>query len=90
MSTQKQQDLEKKALDQLMSGKSLFCKDGAFAPMLKSFIEKALESEMEDHLNNDERSKGNKRNWKGTKTINSGLGTFEIATPQDRHNSFEP
>ena len=90
MSTQEQQDLEKKALEQLMSGKSLFGKDGAFAPMLKSFIEKALESEMEGHLNNDERSKGNKRNGKGTKTIKSGLGTFEIETPQDRHSSFEP
>ena len=49
--TQKEQELlEKKALDQLLTGKSLFGKEGAFAPMLKSFIEKALESEMEHHL----------------------------------------
>lgn len=40
MTTQEQQELENKALDQFMSGKSLFGKDGAFAPMLKSFIEK--------------------------------------------------
>ena len=37
-------DIEKKALEQLKSGKSLFGKDGAFAPLLKGFIEKALES----------------------------------------------
>lgn len=90
MTTQEQQELEKKALEQFMSGKSLFGKDGAFAPMLKSFIEKALESEMEGHLNDGERSKGNKRNGKGKKTIKSGLGTFDIETPQDRHSSFEP
>lgn len=90
MRTQEQQELEKKALEQFMSGKSLFGKDGAFAPMLKSFIEKALEAEMEDHLDSEERSNGNKRNGKGKKTIKSGFGTFDIDTPQDRHSSFEP
>src|SRR5690554_7323789 len=90
MTTQEQQELEKKALEQFMSGKSLFGKDGAFAPMLKNFIEKALESEMEAHLDEQQRSKGNKRNGKGKKTIKSGFGTFDIETPQDRHSSFEP
>lgn len=90
MTTQEQQELEKKALEQFMSGKSLFGKDGAFAPMLKNFIEKALESEMEGHLDEQERSKGNKRNGKGRKTIKSGFGTFDIETPQDRQSSFEP
>lgn len=90
MTTQEQQELEKKALEQFISGKSLFGKDGAFAPMLKNFIEKALESEMEGHLDGQERSKGNKRNGKGKKTIKSGFGTFDIETPQDRLSSFEP
>ena len=80
----------KKALEQLKSGKSLFGKDGAFAPLLKGFIEKALESEMEGHLDESERIRGNKRNGKGKKTIKSSTGSFEIATPQDRHSSFEP
>ncbi len=73
-----------------MSGKSLFGRDGAFVPMLKNFIEKALESEMEGHLDEQERSKGNKHNDKGKKTVKSGFGTFDIETPQDRHSSFEP
>jgi transposase-like protein len=51
MMTQKQIDhLQEKALTQLKSGQSLFGKDGAFAPMLKGFIEAALEAEMEAHL----------------------------------------
>ena len=82
--------IEKKALEQLKSGKSLFGKDGAFAPLLKGFIEKALESEMEDHLDKPERIRGNKRNGKGKKTIKSTAGSFEIETPQDRHSNFEP
>ena len=83
-------ELQSKALDQFKSGKSLFGKDGAFAPMLQSFIEKALEAEMEAHLNEDERSKGNKRNGKGKKTVKSSSGEITISTPQDRQSSFEP
>jgi len=83
-------DFEKKALDQFKSGKSLFGRDGAFAPMLKSFIEKALEAEMEEYLSDVEREGGNKRNGKGRKTVKSSAGSFEIETPQDRHSSFEP
>jgi transposase-like protein len=84
------EEIEKKALEQFKSGKSLFGKDGAFAPMLKNFIEKALEAEMEEHLDDEERLRGNKRNGKGKKTIKSSTGTFEIDTPQDRQSSFEP
>ena len=89
--TQTEQDLlEKKALDQLLSGKSLFGKEGAFAPMLKNFLEKALEAEMENHLSLSDSTENNKRNGKGKKTIKSGIGTFEIQTPTDRNSSFEP
>lgn len=90
MTQEEVNEMEKKALEQFSKGKSLFGKDGAFAPMLQSFIEKALESEMEGHLDSDERSKGNKRNGKGKKTIKSGTGTFDIQPPQDRQSSFEP
>jgi len=84
------EELQRKALEQFKSGKSLFGKGGAFAPMLKQFIEAALESEMEAHLDKEERSIGNKRNGKGKKTVKSSSGSFEIDTPQDRNSSFEP
>ena len=89
--TQEELDqLQRKTLEQFKSGKSLFGKDGAFAPMLKQFLEAALESEMDEHLNESERNHGNKRNGKGKKTIKSSTGSFEIDTPQDRHSNFEP
>jgi len=89
--TQEELDqLQAKALAQFKSGQSLFGKDGAFAPMLKQFLEAALESEMEEHLSEHERDGGNKRNGKGKKTIKSSTGSFEIETPQDRHSSFDP
>jgi putative transposase len=83
-------EVERKALDQFRTGKSLYGKDGAFAPLLKGFLEKALEAEMEDHLDKQERSMGNKRNGKGKKTIKSASGAFEIRTPEDRQSTFEP
>jgi len=90
MKNNEQTEFEKKVLEQFMSGKSLFGKDGAFAPMLKNVLEKALTAEMESHLDTTERSGGNKRNGKGKKTIKSSFGSFDIETPQDRHSTFEP
>ena len=55
MNKNEQTEFEKKVLDQFMSGKSLFGKDGAFAPMLKNVIEKALSAEIEAHLDSNER-----------------------------------
>lgn len=89
--TQKELDtLQEKALAQLKSGESLFGKEGAFAPMLKGFIEAALQAEMDAHLDTDERNAGNKRNGRGSKTIKSSAGSFQIDTPQDRQSSFDP
>jgi len=82
--------LRDQALKQLLSGQSLTGKDGVFEPLLKQFLESALEAEMDVHLDEKERSKGNKRNGKGTKTIRTGNGSFEIKTPEDRQASFEP
>lgn len=84
------EEIEKKAIEQFKTGESLFGSDGAFAPLLQRFVEKALEAEMVAHLDEAERLEGNKRNGKGKKTIKSGHGSFKIATPQDRHSSFEP
>ena len=90
MTKKEQTEFEKKVLDQFMSGKNLFGEGGAFAPMLKNVIEKALEAEMASHLDGEQRVRGNKRNGKGKKTLKSGFGTFDIDTPQDRQSSFEP
>lgn len=79
-----------KALEQLKSGQSLTGKGGVFAPLLKEFIESALESELETHLDEEERKKGNKRNGKKSKTIKTSSGALEINTPQDRQSSFAP
>ena len=84
------ESMKDKALEQLRSGKSLYGKDGAFAPLLKSFLEAALEAEMESHMDDFERSNGNRRNGKTSKQIRTSAGTIDIGTPRDRRSSFEP
>ena len=84
------EEIRKKALEQFRSGKSLYGKDGAFAPMLKSFLEAALEGELDSHLDADERKEGNRKNGKGSKTLQTSDGPLEIETSRDRHATFEP
>ena len=82
------ESMQKKALEQFRSGRSLLGKDGAFAPLFKQFLEAALAAEMEEHLKNDE--SGNRRNGQISKTVKTGDGQFELTTSRDRNGSFEP
>ncbi len=82
--------LKKKALEQFKTGQPLLGKDGAFAPLLKQFLESALDAEMEEHLDESERVKGNRRNGTSKKLLKSSDGTFELETPRDRESNFEP
>jgi transposase-like protein len=84
------EEIRKKALEQFRSGKSLYGKDGAFAPMFKSFLEAALEGELDSHLDEDERRGGNRKNGKTTKTIQTSDGPVELETSRDRNATFEP
>ena len=82
--------IKKKTLEQLRSGKSLFGKDGAFAPLLKDILEAAMEGELEGHLDEGERASGNRKNGKTSKKLKTADGTIDLETPRDRAASFEP
>ena len=82
--------LKQKTLEQFRSGKSLFGKDGAFAPLLKDFLESALQAEMEAHLAEMGRDNGNRRNGLTHKVLKTKEGSFELTTPRDREGDFEP
>lgn len=84
------ESMKDKALEQLRSGESLYGKNGAFAPLMKKFLEAALEAEMESYMDETQRSIGNRRNGKSTKAIRTSDGTIDIETPRDRRSNFEP
>ena len=79
-----------KVVEQVRSGKPLLGRDGAFAPLLETILNAALEGEMDSHLSADERSSGNRRNGHMGKHVQSSLGTLNIQTPRDRSGSFDP
>jgi putative transposase len=65
-------------------------KEGALAPLFKSFLEAALEAELEDHLQETIEQEPNRRNGHGSKLLRTSEGTMELSTPRDRTGSFEP
>ncbi len=95
MENEKQEpfDYEKakqKVKEQFRTGKSLYGKDGAFAPLLQDMINSILEGEIEGHLDDDERSSGNRKNGKSKKLLKTSSGNIEVSTPRDRSGTFEP
>lgn len=82
--------MKQKLKEQFRTGKSLFSKGGAFAPLLEELINSMLEGELEGHLDQDERQSGNRKNGKGSKVLKTSAGSIEINTPRDRLGSFEP
>lgn len=79
---------EKEAISKLMQGHHLGGENGALTPLIKRFIEKALNAEMEGHLS--EGIDKNRRNGKGSKHLKTDLGKVEINTPRDREGTFDP
>jgi hypothetical protein len=66
--------IKNKALEQSRSGRSLLSKDGAFAPLLESILNAALEGKMESRLMEDERLTGNRRNGKMQENVQTPVG----------------
>ncbi len=84
----------KKLVEQMASSMSSFddIKD-LQKQLMQSFIDTALEAEMEDYLGypkHEKADKPNKRNEHTKKTVRSDTGDLEISTPRDRGGSFEP
>ena len=82
--------VKNKALAQLKTGQPLLGKEGALAPLFKSFLEAALEAELENHLQENKEDEINRRNGHGSKLLRTSEGSMELSTPRDRTGSFEP
>jgi transposase-like protein len=82
---------KKQAIEGMYAGKPLNGEKGIFAPLLKHFLEAALEGELQSHLQEDKASgTANRKNGKSTKKVKSLSGEFELESGRDRNSSFEP
>jgi putative transposase len=79
---------KKEAAARLKSGQTLLGKEGVFTPLLKEFLEEAMEGELEAHIAEDEEP--NRKNGKGKKKLKTPVGNVELTTVRDRNGTFEP
>lgn len=79
---------KREATSRLKKGESLLGRDGVFTPLLKEFLEEALDGELEAHI--EETPEPDRKNGKGRKRVKTPVGNIEIQTPRDRNGSFEP
>jgi transposase-like protein len=84
------ESFKKEAIQKLRNKEPLTGKDGVLQPLIKSIIEAALEAEIDDHLDQEEREAGNRKNGKSQKLVKSSKGEFVLETPRDRAGTFEP
>ena len=73
----------------------LIGENGLLKQLAKLVVERALETEMTEHLGYGKHeavtnSAGNMRNGKSRKTLKGEFGELPIEIPRDRHGSFEP
>lgn len=81
-------------LDELLQGrdpKTLFEQDGLLDELKKALAERALNAELDHHLEQDaEQAAGNHRNGSSSKTVLTENGKLALSIPRDRQSRFEP
>jgi len=98
--------LQQSIVDSIKAKKPLMGAGGVLTDIIKGALEAALEGKMESHLSGQhpapinnpeffsakrlESGSANRRNGKGSKTMHSEHGKFELITPRHRDSSFNP
>lgn len=93
--------IDKDLLDRLMEGRSagdLFGKEGILAELTKALAERALTTEMEEHLGEERAERApegqsqppNRRNGSSRKTVTTDSGKVVLDIPRDRNGTFDP
>jgi len=91
--------ISKEILDELLKGHKepdeITGPDGLLKQLTKALIERAMQSELTDHLgyekhDQDKKPTSNRRNGSTKKTLRSDQGPLDIEVPRDRDSEFEP
>src|ERR671910_2240385 len=92
MARRKEPRIPDELLDQLLAGaeaKSAFAKDGLLDELKKALAERALNAEMDHHLDQESEA-SNTRNGYGRKSVLNDTGKIELEIPRDRLATFDP
>jgi len=93
--------IEKDLLDRLMEGLSpgdLFGKEGLLSELTKALAERALSTELDEHLSEEraqdlpegQNQPANRRNGSSQKTVATDTGKVVLDIPRDRNGTFDP
>jgi len=77
---------EEDAISKLKSGYEI---NTILKPLIKSILEKALDSELDYHLGHSRNSRSSSGNHTN-KQLKTSYGSLELETPRDRASTFEP
>jgi putative transposase len=92
MARRKDPRIPDELLDQLLAGaeaKSAFAKDGLLDELKKALAERALNAEMDHHLDQESEA-SNTRNGYGRKSVLTDTGKIDLEIPRDRLATFDP
>lgn len=86
--------ISKQVLDQLLGDRDpneVFSKDGLLDDLKKALAERILNSELDEHLENEHGSgKVNRRNGTSPKTVQTESSKVPLDIPRDRAGTFDP
>jgi putative transposase len=86
--------IEKDVLDRLLAGrdpKDVFNKDGLVDELKKALSERILNTELDEHLDDDSvEGKSNHRNGYSKKSVLTGTSKMTLSVPRDRAGTFDP
>ena len=86
--------IEKNVLDQLLAGrdpKDVFSKDGLVDELKKALSERILNTELDEHLENESAAgQSNHRNGYSKKSVLTATSKVTLAVPRDRAGTFDP
>src|SRR4028119_2473493 len=94
MARRKEPAIPDHLLDQLLGGadpRAALAKDGLLDALKKALAERALNAEMDHHLETGEGdASANSRNGYGRKTVLTDTGRIALEVPRDRLSTFDP
>jgi len=86
--------ISKQVLDELLGDRDpndVFSKDGLLDDLKKALAERILNSELDEHLENEHGSgKTNRRNGTSPKTVQTASSKVPLDIPRDRAGTFDP
>lgn len=93
--------IDKDLLDRLMEGRApgdLFGKEGILSELTKALAERALSTELDEHLSEERAQEppeghnqpANRRNGSSQKTVATDAGKVVLDIPRDRNGTFDP